>query len=352
MPGNGDDGLVAIGIGDETLPCRLIITRRADYRAVTLIVAIIVPGQANKVSDVDIDLAIALLQGLDDHPCTHLDRKDTREVHGRYRGNRYSSIRGAVVAAFEELTADFGVSGGLDRKAWCVELRGYHGHPAHEPVSADPRPFYGLATGDEGWRFVPMAVAAERLGPYWGTRTFVAVYTMESGAVCLNNKGSDYIDRQHEFTQKHFGEAASYFALDSEVAGLDHGTLFVLERVLVRLAQADQSLHQAQPLTGPDMSKRSFNRNRLMRGSLDDLLLMLNSVLLPEVDSLERQVIIKMGVERMISRLDRQAQAIDKETRYAYESLVSRRVTRLTVLTIILTVVTIVLGALQVLVSL
>ena len=89
-----------------------------------------------------------------------------------------------------------------------------------------------------------------------------------------------------------------------------------------------------------------------MRGSLDDLLLMLNSVLLPEVDSLERQVIIKMGVERMISRLDRQAQAMDEETRYAYESLVSRRVTRLTVLTIILTVVTIVLGALQVLVSL
>ncbi|MFD6072883.1 hypothetical protein ACFWGA_37245, partial [Amycolatopsis lurida] len=94
------------------------------------------------------------------------------------------------------------------------------------------------------------------------------------------------------------------------------------------------------------------SRTRLLRGSLDDILEMLHSVLPPEIDSLERRLVTSMGVERIIAQLDRQAEAMDEETRYAYENTVSARVTRLTVVTVVLTVVTIVLGVLQVLVSL
>lgn len=101
------------------------------------------------------------------------------------------------------------------------------------------------------------------------------------------------------------------------------------------------------------VGKKAANRKRrLLRGSLDDLLEMLNSVLPPEIDSLERRLVTTMGVERVIQHLDRQAEAMDDETRYSYESVVSARVTRLTVVTVILTVVTIILGVLQVLVSL
>lgn len=347
-----DDEPVAVGIGDKTLPCRLFVTRRAGSRAMTLIAAITVNGRTNALSAEDVDLSIALLQSLCGHRCEHVPEDGGHELHGRYLGNRLPSARDAIAAAFDELVADLGVTEGLDRRAWCVELRGSCGNAGDSARFADPRTLYGLATGDEGWRFVPADVAADRLGAPWRTRSFVAIYTMASGIVCVNNKGSDYVDHQNMLTQKHFGRLEPYFALDTEVAGLEHGPLLVLERVLIRLAMADQWLHQVQPLIGSPRGTLSVDDNRLLRGSLDNFLLSLNSLLLPEVDTLEHVVITKMGVERIVSRLDRQAEAIDEETRYSYESQVSVRITRLTVITIILTVVTVVLGVLQVLVSL
>jgi hypothetical protein len=129
--------------------------------------------------------------------------------------------------------------------------------------------------------------------------------------------------------------------------------LFILERVLIRMALADQWLHRAQQGRGePVDSSRSATRERLLRGSLDDILEMLNSVLPPEIDSLERRLVTSMGVDRIIRQLDRQAEAMDEETRYSYESVVSARVTRLTVVTVVLTIVTIILGVLQVIVTL
>ncbi len=340
---------LAAAIGDETLRCELIVTWHPGYRAMTLVVALTV-ADSGTVSARDFDRAIALVQSFQGRPCAHPGRD--AEIHGRYRKTPFPSVRAAVDAVFDELTAGT-VDEEMKRGAWCVELRAAHGHPADKTVPADPRPFYGLATGDEGWRFVPNAVAATALGEPWGTREFVAVYSMATGIICINHKGADYVERQHEFTREHFGQAEPYFALDTAVAGLDHGALFVLERVLVRLALADRWLHSAHPeLTGPDRARDAATRTRLLRGSLDDILQLLNALLPPEVDSLERRVSTRMGVERTIQQLDRQAEAMDEETRYAYESVVSARVTRLTAVTVVLTVVTIVLGVLQVLVSL
>ncbi|SDY31869.1 hypothetical protein SAMN05421504_105141 [Amycolatopsis xylanica] len=332
---------LSLEFGESTLPCRVIVTWHPAYHSMTFIVTTPITGGP--------DLAIAVLQSLQ-------GRVSSGALRGRYRDETHSSAKESVTAAFAELTAGSETEE-LHRKGWCVEVRGYDGHPPGRTVEADPRPFYGLATSDEGWRFVPRDVAREALGQQWGTRTFVAAYAMANSIVCLNSKGSEYTDHQRELALTLFGETEPYFEIDSPVGGLDHGMLFILERVLIRMALADQWLHRAQEelarsLSNPDGKKAANRKRRLLRGSLDDLLEMLNSVLPPEIDSLERRLVTTMGVERIIQQLDRQAEAMDDETRYSYESVVSARVTRLTVVTVILTVVTIILGVLQVLVSL
>ncbi|MGY6654358.1 hypothetical protein ACXIZN_19505 [Amycolatopsis sp. TRM77291] len=329
---------LSIRVGTAGLPCELVVTWHPAYHAMTLVLATTISGAAEGPA-AEFDLAIAVLQSLQGRETANGENG----LHGAYGEKTFPSLLKTVTHIFEDLTRGCGLTEGLSRKGWCVELRSHDGHPPAQRVAADPRPYYGLATSDEGWRFVPREVARDALGPSWGTRSFVAAYTMAGGIVCLNSKDSDYVEHQDELMRGPFGAAEPYFAIDSEIGGLDHGMLFILERVLIRMALADQWLASM---------KKSGSRTRLLRGSLDDILEMLHSVLPPEIDSLERRLVTSMGVERIIAQLDRQAEAMDEETRYAYENTVSARVTRLTVVTVVLTVVTIVLGVLQVLVSL
>lgn len=329
---------MSIRVGAAGLPCELVVTWHPAYHAMTLVLATTITGAADGPA-AEFDLAIAVLQSLQGRETTNGENG----LHGGYGEKTFPSLLKTVTHIFEDLTRGCGLTEGLGRKGWCVELRSHDGHPPAQRVAADPRPYYGLATSDEGWRFVPREVARDALGPSWGTRSFVAAYTMAGGIVCLNSKDSDYVEHQDELMRGPFGAAEPYFGIDSEIGGLDHGMLFILERVLIRMALADQWLASM---------KKSGSRTRLLRGSLDDILEMLHSVLPPEIDSLERRLVTSMGVERIIAQLDRQAEAMDEETRYAYENTVSSRVTRLTVVTVVLTVVTIVLGVLQVVVSL
>ncbi|UMP04017.1 hypothetical protein [Amycolatopsis sp. EV170708-02-1] len=330
---------LSIRLGETGLPCELVVTWHPAYHAMTLVLAATITGAAADGPAAEFDLVIAILQSLQGRETANGEEG----LHGVYGEKTFPSLLKAVTHVFEDLTKGCGLTEGLGRKGWCVELRSHDGHPPAQRVAADPRPFYGMATSDEGWRFVPREVARDALGPSWGTRSFVAAYTMAGGIVCLNSKDSEYVEQQAELMRGPFGDAEPYFGIDSEIGGLDHGMLFILERVLIRMALADQWLASM---------KTAGSRTRLLRGSLDDILEMLHSVLPPEIDSLERRLVTSMGVERIIAQLDRQAEAMDEETRYAYENTVSARVTRLTVVTVVLTVVTIVLGVLQVLVSL
>ena len=338
----GEDALEIV-LGERRLPCQAVITWHPAYHAMTVSFAATIDTPDHDSPAADVDLAIAVLQSLQGRVA-----KADGGLRGCYRGQVLPSLQAAVNAAFADLVEGCGVEEGLHRKGWCIELRAHDGRPPAAAVTHDPRPYYGLATGDEGWRFVPHDVARDALGPSWGTRTFVAAFTMATGIICLNAKGEEYVDHQHELAVRRFGAPEPYFGIDSEIAGLDHGMLFILERVLIRMALADQWLRRAaEDLQSGDPA----SRGKLLRGSLDDILEMLNSALPPEVDSLERRLVTSMGVERIIRQLDRHAEAMDESTRYAYESTVSARVTRLTVVTVVLTVVTIVLGVLQVIVS-
>ncbi|UJW28226.1 hypothetical protein L3Q67_23365 [Saccharothrix sp. AJ9571] len=255
---------LAIGEGDAKVPCGLTATWHPAYHATTLLITATISGRGGVLETSDVDRTIAVLHSLNRRPAELGEAPAA--VHGWYRDVRYPSLRAAVAQAYAELTDGCDVVEPLDRNGWCIELRGYDGRPPDATVAADPRPFYGLAHGDEGWRFVPHEVARQSLGEAWGTRTFVAMYPVSAGIVCLNNKGDEYSAHQAELAQRYFGKAEPYFGLDSEIGGLDHGGLLVLERVLIRMALAHQWLHQAQrELAEATDESRAVNRNRLLR---------------------------------------------------------------------------------------
>ncbi|HJQ46723.1 MAG TPA: hypothetical protein VJ870_10435 [Amycolatopsis sp.] len=324
--------LFEIVVGNAVLPCRVIVGWHERYEALTVLVAVRVAGDG--VGHDEVDLAVAAVQSFQGQP-----GGGPGSVHGRFRGTAHASARDAVAAALAEANGDLE----LLRCGWCVELRGHHGAAAATTTRGIAQQLYGLAEGDEGWRFVDADWASTRLGQHWGSRDFFAVYATDNGAVCVNNKGRDYVEHQRRFTEHYRGGDEPFFLLDSEVAGLDHGTLLFVERVLMQLARAEVWLRGARSALPRGAGGVLTTSGQSLRRSLNDVVRLLDLLVPPELGTLERRLEASMGLERLVTRLDRQAEAIDEESRHLYQ-------VRMNVLIAILTCVTIVLAVAQVVV--
>lgn len=350
--------------GDKTLPCTIIVSRHSRYQAMSVILSVEVVGcDEGTVLPADVDKAIAILRSLQGAENAKESTNAGSIIRGCSHGSEFTSVRAAVRSALTPVVGIEPLLSGNVRYGWCAELRGNPCLAPHEMVyemvSNDPRPYYGLGTSDEGWRYVPTEVARHRLGNAWSTRSFRAVYALNPGVVCVEKMDEGYRAHQSSLGVKYFGQVESRFLLKTKFAGFDHGSLTVLERVLIRLALADywldkvtkiiesrrsskqNPLHRSKPGSllrrmrgwGKD---QTLSDTRLLRDRLDDALEMLNTVLLPEIAPLERTLIKRRGLEELVSQLDRRAQAIDEATRYEYERQVSRKLATLTIVTIIL----------------
>lgn len=331
------EDLFEIVAGGRVLPTRVVLGWHERYEALTVLVSVRIAETV--VTAEEIDLTIAVLQSFQGRPGGNGDG----EVHGRFRGERYASARDALSAAMTAV--NHGPQIELVRYGWCAELRAHHGGPAAATARGLAKPLYGLAEADEGWRFVNEEWAATRLGQHWGSRDFFAIYATDNGALCINNKGGDYVEHQRAYTQRHRGRVEPFFELDSATAGLDHGVLFFVERVLMQLARADQWLRQARQVMPGKPRRVLITSGQSLRRSLNDVVRLLDLLVPPEIGALERKLESSMGLERLINRLDRQAEAIDEESRHVYQ-------VRMNFLIAILTFVTILLAVLQVVVPL
>ncbi|MDQ4032820.1 MAG: hypothetical protein M3332_11330 [Actinomycetota bacterium] len=310
------------------------------------------------VDPLAVDHAIAVLHSLDKGRASPEVAGSPIQVHDG-NGVRYSSVKAAAIATLERLVGSANLIDRLQRCGWCFEVRGFDGCSPADMVDADARPFFGLLRGDEGWRFVAPDQAHRDLGePLWRSRRFIAVYNHVGGVLSFNNKSDAYITSQHELSCEWFGEPEPYFGLSTDVAGLDHGPLLVLERVLTRLAVADYRLREAENSIGvlertrsnairPSTISKAAASNRTLRRALNDSAEYLRSVLRHGVE-LERAMSDSLQLRDTVEQLDRTAQAVDEETREHYELRVSNLVAMLTAITVLLTVVTIVVGVLQI----
>ena len=330
-------GLFEIAVGAHVLPSRVIVGWHERYEAMTVLAAVRVC--ASQVSHEEVDLGIAVLQSFQGRPGDAAEA----HVHGRFRGAAHPSARDALAAAMTELDHLPDRDLKLQRCGWCVEVRAHDGAAATATTRGIAKQLYGLAEGDEGWRFVNEEWAAARLGQPWGSRDHFAVYAGDNGAVLVNNKGSEYVEHQRRFLERYRGAEEPFFTLDSEVAALDHGILLFVERVLMQLARAEVWLREARAVLPRGPGGVLTTSGQSLRRSLNDVVRLLDLLVPPELGALERRLEASMGLERLMNRLDRQAEAIDEESRHIYQ-------VRMNVLIAILTCVTIVLAVAQVVV--
>lgn len=100
-------------------------------------------------------------------------------------------------------------------------------------LSRYPKQIYGLLVGDEGWRFVPRAIALARIAGRWSTRNFLSIICIDRSILMFNFALTKYYSK-YVFTQKklrdNYGkDAEGYFTSSYIIAGLQHGPLLNLE---------------------------------------------------------------------------------------------------------------------------
>jgi hypothetical protein len=316
-------------------PIELYVAFYEKSKTITIVAATCLPHGGDRTDEV-VDFVTASLQSFTGRG--HCSAASPLQVKTS-DGTDVNSIHEAVVrsiSTFDPRIADRALDAG---HSWCVELRRETDEDAGRLERNWPQE-YAMTVGDEGWRFIDADCARQRLGEPWTTRTIVDVRSVGRGVLVVNTKGPDYIAKQGEFCRNFFGAEEPYFAINSRIAGLDHGVLHALERVTIRRVFATawlEDVHQAR-------SEGDVRHRRLVRSTLDQVSELLNPQLMPEVDSMERMFLERMGLAGLVAQLDRVANSVDEQTRFDYETSVNRKIALLTWLIVLLTLATVVLG--------
>ena len=377
--GNVYSGPVKVLIGNRCqLDAGVILCSHPRYQALSVLFNTKIVEQTDSPLLLsDIDLTIAILRSLQGANSVIEARRRSSSpiICGANKRGEFTSIRAAVRDSVNEIFDAGPMFDRVTRYGWCVELRGDSAEPLDKMVSADPCPYYGLGTSDEGWRYVASRTALARLGASWSTRSHYAAFTLNPGVVCVRARNDMYDKDQENLGTEYFGELETRFKAKVAVAGFEAGAFTVLERVLIRLAMADQTLntisdrverqreaarhqppvrHKAKMLATrrSKTELRTIRDSQLLRDQLSDSTEMLQTVLLPEIAPLERALIESRGWADLLAQLDRRAQSIDEATRYYSELRMNSRIATLTVVAVIIAAVAAILALGQFLVAL
>lgn len=203
-----------------------------------------------KVVDWATDDAIFLIQCLDgrfeinvDFPSTLRMNGDCSHISPRRMFEEYIRL---VLRAFNIPIKQLRISA-----AWCIEIQDLD-TSIQDPerlVEKFPQQIYGIAYSDEGWRFVPVQTAISGLSKRWGTREFQTVIPFGFNGILVINFHhgrvyKEYVESQTRLREQYKQTVEEYFTFSPEIAGLNHGALFLLENALVQRVIIEQSMEQ------------------------------------------------------------------------------------------------------------
>jgi hypothetical protein len=130
--------------------------------------------------------------------------------------------------------------------------------PRHDLEKA----YYGIITGDEGWRFVPALHARESLKAKWQTREFAQVLAFGCSVLMLNDQTNTPAAgaEENEFFDHWFSFHDRFFTHEFTTAGMAGGILWAVERVVLLTLSADTLM--------TEVAKRLRERRRYERFAL------------------------------------------------------------------------------------
>ncbi len=175
-----------------------------------------------------------------------------------------------------------------------------------------PQQLYGLLSGDEGWRFVPIETAQKRTEPEWQVRDFCIIIPFGRALLSLNDKPDAYIDFQRANNVGH----QTYFGMRSEIACLDHCALPLLLNALFRLSPIIRSydeirnmrLFEIDGFKDPVKGKKKKAKLKVLKRRQADiyrLLQILEIDNIRELDLLEEIIVENVGLQSYADALNR-----------------------------------------------
>ncbi|MBQ1229233.1 MAG: hypothetical protein IIX87_05085, partial [Firmicutes bacterium] len=236
------------------------------------------------------------------------------------------------------------VSGCLDRKitdieeTYLLEIKRFGDYEdAESLIAGESEKLYGMMTGDEGWRNVPHAMAAQRMENAWGSRDFMRLVAFGSNSLFINLSGSqlsgEYKENRRSFDARFYGDMNPYFLMDSSVAGVNHGIIFSMELVMVMKTICNRILRrQASYYIGGHgvWLRTEIRKLKGYRGELITTLNKVENLSISEIGEMERVLLISQQIDPIIEKIKYLLELLESELDLLYSTSTNRLVNFLT----------------------
>ena len=228
-------------------------------------------------------------------------------------------------------------------QARCIEICGFSGSvgSAKSIPGKYCRPLYGLLTMDEGWRFVPVETAKDRMQLGWRTRDFFNVIAFEETVAVINLEQRvhyKYVTSQRQLKIEYDHEPEKYFEFSTKIAGLKNGALLMLENAFLQLFIIEQISDKFEK------KGKAIKEIETFRNDLLTALQNLSCVNIPEIDLLEKKVLKAMKVPKGKKELQNKLEQVENSLVLKYNQRFNRLILWLTVVGTIVAVLTILNG--------
>ena len=236
------------------------------------------------------------------------------------------------------------VSGCLGRKitdieeTYLLEIKRFGDYEdAESLIAGESEKLYGMMTGDEGWRNVPHAMAAQRMENAWGSRDFMRLVAFGSNSLFINLSGShlsgEYKENRRSFDARFYGDMNPYFLMDSSVAGVNHGIIFSMELVKVMKTICNRILRrQASYYIGGHGGwlRTEIRKLKGYRGELITTLNKVENLSISEIGEMERVLLISQQIDPIIEKIKYLLELLESELDLLYSTSTNRLVNFLT----------------------
>ena len=220
-------------------------------------------------------------------------------------------------------------------------------------MQQEKKRMYGIISGDEGWNHIPEELADARIQPDWSSRDFVEFITFGSNFLLLNLINSPaakrYRENQVAFGGTYYGGMNSYFALNPEVAGVNHGIIYAVELVMAMKTIAHRNLE----------FQASFQKNRTgnfgedirqtkdYRRELISTLNRVENIDMTELGELEKVILNSQQISPIIEKIKYLLELLESELDLMYQTRTNAFVNLLTILGLLVAVVSAIIAWLQ-----
>ncbi len=259
--------------------------------------------------------------------------------------------RVSIPGLCEEFLKRFGLKARKGATGCMMELNRFCARADAETLTEEEmKRLYGMLTGDEGWRHVPVELARERMNEGWTSRDFVKAVVFNNSYLLLNlnceSAHRDYLAGQYGYQYRYYNGMNEYFTMDADTAGVNHGFFFSAETGLVVKTVVDRQLEDRPNLERAHgvMLGNEIKENKRRRIGMIGMLNKVETVSISELGELDALVLRQLNTSERVESIRSLLELLESDLDLLYSTNTNYMVTLLTLLGLVFALIQIVIG--------